>query len=80
MCVLMERVDKEFAGRNDESTQLLKLELLQLASMDVITGLGYTWNVPLRVADARKVLASDSFETNEYRRKVKGENAYGTET
>jgi hypothetical protein len=67
MVLLLERVEKAHPD------PLVRAELLQTASLEVLEGKAYTWNVPLNFVKANEATREFSRETTKYRRDVRGE-------
>lgn len=67
LVILLERVEK------CHEDPLIRAEILQIASVDVLEGRGYTWNVPLNYTQAYANTRDISNETAAYRRNERGE-------
>lgn len=68
MCLLLDRV--EALGLPEE----IQAEVLQQASLEILEGLAYTWNVPLNVSRAREATRRQSRETAKFRMNERSED------
>lgn len=71
LVLLLGRVEKEAAGVPPE----VRAEVLQIASMDVLEGRAYTWNVPLNFTRAYANTRDQSYEPASFRRNERNERA-----
>jgi hypothetical protein len=53
--------------------KLIQQELIQQGVEDVLHGHGYTWNVPLNLAKAKKAVYGEAYETKTFRRNERNE-------
>jgi len=67
MTLLLSRIDEL---RVDQE---LKIEILQQASIDVLEGYAYTWNVPFNISAAKDQMYDRSKETKKYRMNERNE-------